>query len=250
MPGTENDLRELLASVPTPEHRLDASTIIARSRLRRLPRQLGAGAVGILAIAGIAVVTVPSMLVTPPTTISTMEQPAADSSTESMIKRAPADRLNLCTAPIAEVAPSRLGLQLDVVLPASAPVGTAPVEAVVRLTNTSAATVTGTTGPAPAITLSQNGLTLWHSNGPEDSSAVLINLAPGETLEYAASFVPVRCDVDDDLAEQFRPDLPPLPAGIYELSAAIDFLPDAPPTDGSTPGLDLVTGPRAFVTLD
>jgi hypothetical protein len=255
---TESELRDLLSSAHAP-HDLDAQRIIARSRRRRLPRQLAAGAVSVLAVAGISVVAIQTSLVSqPPSTVSMIDQSAeggaapeasTDSSADSTIKRAPADRINLCEAPLADVAPSTLGLQLDVAFPATAPVGTDPVVGAVRLTNTGTQTVSGTTSTVPAITLSSEGVVLWHSNGQLDTTERAVTLAPGESIEYEASFVPVRCTVDDDRAEQFRADLPAVTAGDYELSAALDFLPDTPPTDGSTPGLDLVTGPLSTIAL-
>ena len=111
--------------------------------------------------------------------------------------------------------------------------------------------MTGTTGATPAVTVSANGTALWHSNGPTILSLVIIDLAPGESLVYEASVVPVRCSVDDDLAESFPADLPPLAPGNYELSAAIDFSPTvavgAADFDGSA---DLVTGPLATIVLE
>ncbi len=251
---SESELRDLLSSAHAP-HDLDAQRIIARTRRRRLPRQLAAGAVSVLAVAGISVVAIQTSLVSPPpSAVSMMDQSAEggaapEASTESTIKRAPADRINLCEAPLAEVAPSSLGLQVDVAFPPTASVGTDPVVGAVRLTNTGTQTVSGTTTTVPAITLSREGVVLWHSNGQLDTAERAVTLAPGESVEYEASFVPVRCTVEDDGAEQFRADLPPIPAGDYDLSAALDFLPDTPPTDGSTPGLDLVTGPRSTITL-
>ncbi len=251
----ESDLRNLLGAQDVVS-RLDPQRIVAQSRRRRLPRQIGAGVIGALAIAGFAVVAVPSL----------QNQPGAESTAESaggsfasdneagdtsasIIKRAPAERLNLCGAPLAEVAPSSLGLRLDVAFAQTALVGSSPVTGVVRLTNTSGVTVSGTTAATPAITVSQAGTTLWHSPSPGDLSAVTVNLAPGESLDYSATFVPVRCEPEDDATEQFRPGLPPLPAGNYELSAALDFVSDLPPTDSSTDELELVTGPRSAIVL-
>ena len=250
---SESELRDLLSSAHAP-HELDAQRIIARSRRRRLPRQLAAGAVSVLAVAGISVVVIQTSLVSqPPSTVSMMDQSAeggaAPEASADSIKRAPADRINLCEAPLADVAPSTLGLQLDVAFPSTAPVGTDTVGGAVRLTNTSGLTVSGTTTMVPAITLSRDGVVLWHSNGQVETPERAVTLSPGESIEYEASFVPVRCTVEDDGAEQFRADLPPVPAGYYDLSAALDFLPDAAPTDGSTPGLDLVTGPRSTIQL-
>jgi len=71
--------------------------------------------------------------------------------------------------------------------------------------------------------------------------AVDVNLAPGESLEYLASFQPVVCGVEDDMAESFGQKLPPLPSGDYEVSAAIDVIGES--------ATELVTGPASTVTL-
>ncbi|MCU1440018.1 MAG: hypothetical protein JWP85_1015 [Rhodoglobus sp.] len=251
---TESDLRGMFESADAP-NALDADRIIARSRMRRLPRVVGAATIGTLAIAGFGVLGVQILsMQQQPMTASTLDQSAEDSGgaapegTETFVKRAAADEINLCAGPVAESFPSFAGLQLDVAFPEAAPVG-GTVAGAATLTNTSAARVTGTTASRPAITLSQNGIVLWHSNGPVDSSAVVVDLEPGESLQYAASFEPVRCDVEDDLAEAFRVDLPPVPAGQYEVSAAIDFTPDPSMPQQEIPGLDLVTGPREPITL-
>jgi hypothetical protein len=249
----ENDLRKLFADSDAP-NRLDANRVIAKSRVRRLPRQLGAAAITTLAVAGIGVLGLQTITQSPITSSMSgdeaFEAPAAPDAMDTMIKRAPADRLNLCEGTVAEPVPSFYGLQLDVAFPETAPATGEPVTGVVRLTNLSADRVTGVTASTPAITLSQGGLVLWHSNGPVDSSAVMVDLGPGATLVYPASFVPVRCAVQDDLAESFRPDLPPVPAGVYEVSAAIDFTAGAGMPQQDTPELDLVTGPRAPITLE
>ena len=254
---SESELRNLLGAGAA-ANRLDPVRIVAESRRRRLPRQLGAGVIGALAIAGFAVVAVPSLQPPPPAAVSTLGTPEAGLPAEggavgdtsaSIIKRAPAERLNLCGAPLTEVEPSTLGLRLDVAFAESAAIGSAPVSGIVRLTNSSTVTISGSTAAAPAITVSENGLTLWHSPSPGDLTAVRVNLAPGESLDFAATFEPVLCAAEDDAAEQFRPGLPPLAAGNYELSAALDFVPDAPPEENSTVGLELVTGPTSPIEL-
>ena len=248
----EDDLRKLFASTEAP-NRLDVGRIISRSRVRRLPRQLGAAVIGTLAVAGIGVLGVQAITAQSPITSSTMggafEAPDPEAMDTSS-KRAPAEKLNLCTGTLADIAPSFYGLQLDVAFPATAPATGAPIEGTVRLTNTSDSRVTGSTAAIPAVTLSQDGLVLWHSNGPMIMSAVLVDLAPGASLEYPASFTPVRCEVEDDLAAGFRTDLPAVPAGAYDLSAAIDFSPDPLMAQQDSPGVDLVTGPRATIALE
>lgn len=251
---TESDLRRLLDSGNV-VNSLDPQRIVAQSRRRRLPRQVGAGVVGALAIAGIAVVTLPSFLTQPPSAVSTLESaeaPAADAggdASTSIIQRAPAELLNLCGLPLGEAEPSSLGLLVEVLFPESAASGSVPILGAVRLTNTSATAVSGTTAATPAITVSQDGVTLWHSPSAGDLSAVRVDLQPGEWLDYEASFEPVRCDIGDDAAEKFGPGLPPLVPGTYNLSAALDFVPDAPASDDTAVDLELITGPLAPITL-
>ncbi|MFZ2964966.1 MAG: hypothetical protein WA006_09815 [Rhodoglobus sp.] len=244
-------LRDLFAAQPSPGG-IDARAVIRRSRARRLPRQLAAGAVGALAVVGVGVLGVQSLAPPQPTTI-TMEQgggaPAEEFAADSTVERAPAEKLNPCEGALAEVAPSRYGLQLDVVFPESAPATGAPVAGLVRLTNTSGSRVVGTTGDAPAITVSQGGIVLWHSTGAAGAAAVVVDLAAEESLEFAASFTPVRCGAEDDTAEAFRADLPPLAPGVYELTAAIDFAPD-PSIAAEDAELDLVTGVAAPIRLE
>ena len=247
---TENDLRDLFADSDTPRNTLDAQRVIARSRARRLPRQIAAGAAGALAVAGISVLAIQVTQVQSPVTMTAGEayDESAPAPELDAIKRAPADKINLCTATLAEVAPSQYGLQLDVTAPATAPVGTEPVTATVALTNTSDREVIGYTAATPALTLSQDGIVLWHSNGPMILSLVTVDLQPGESLEYQASFTPVRCGVEDDSADAFRADLPAVEPGSYQLSALIDFTAD-PSMGQEIPDLDLVSGPPSTVAI-
>lgn len=250
----ENELRNMFAAADAPStgapNRLDTKRVIARSRARRLPRQLAAGSVGALVLVGVGVLGVQISQFSSPASMTAGE--ASDSSApmpESAMKRVPADRVNLCEGAVADVAPSQYGLELNAEFPASAPVGTAPVQGMVRLTNTSDREVVGTTAAVPAITLSRDGVVLWHSNGPTILSIVDVDLEPGASLEYPASFVPVRCGVEDDAAEAFRAELPALEAGDYEVSALIDFGPDASMAPQTTE-LELVGGPRSTISLE
>jgi hypothetical protein len=115
------------------------------------------------------------------------------------------------------------------------------------MTNTGTDRVTGTTAARPAITLSKDGTVLWHSNGPTVMTVATVDLAPGASMSYPATFSPVRCSVDDDLAEGFPADLPSVDAGDYDVSAAIDVV----RTDaaGTVLSNDLVTSPTAPITL-
>lgn len=245
----EDDLRRLLQLTHAPNS-LDAKRVVSRSRSRRLPKQLAAGALGAFVLAGVTVLAVQTQYTAPATMSAgeTADQSAPASPEMSTLKRAPADRINFCAGALADLAGSQYGLQLDVLSPANAPAGAGGVPVTVRLTNTSSARVTGFTPSSPAITLSQNGIVLWHSNGPTDLSLVAVDLGPGESLDYSATFEPVRCEVADDEAESFRPDLPVVEPGEYGLSALIDFTADASMAQLTTE-LDLVSGPVALLTL-
>ncbi|CAN5609173.1 hypothetical protein BH10ACT7_BH10ACT7_26520 [soil metagenome] len=245
---SESDLRDFFTSTPAPGG-LDAKRIISRSRARRLPKQIGAGAVGSLAVIGFGAVGVQSLQVATP--ISSMDQTAEApvDTMESAAKRPPVEMVNLCGVPLAEVSPSFYGLQLDMVFPEAAATGTTPIEGAVRLTNTSDIRVVGTTDPVAAVTLSQDDITLWHSTGVMDRSIEMVDLAPGESLEYPATFTPVRCESDFDLEPGSGVELPPVPEGVYELSALIYFSPDASMPQTGTTELDLVSGPRSMITL-
>jgi hypothetical protein len=246
----ERNLRELFAE-SRPAGTIDADAVIRRSRRRRLPRQLAAGSIGALAVVGIGVLGVQTLA--PPQQSAVMMEQQDEANDTALApeaaKRIPADRLNLCEGPLTEAAPSAYGLQAEVVFPAVSPATGQPVAGVVLVTNTGDARVTGSIASSPAVTLSQQGIVLWHSNGAVDTPDTVVDLEPGQSLEVAASFTPVRCAVEDDAAEAFRADLPPLAPGEYDLSAALDFAPD-PSMAPATPELDLVTGPRSTISLE
>jgi hypothetical protein len=277
---TDPTLRDIFRSSPEPSaRRIDTDAVIRRSKARRLPAQLGIGGAFTLAAGGIVFGGVNALNPTGTTTAASdaaaesAGDGAADNGTfgtgtdsgtdtgtdtgrvdpetgdvnlddtpgsDEAIKRAPAEKLNLCGGTLAEVAPSETGLVLTAAFP-DGQVGAASVTGSVTLTNTGTTAVSGYMSPVPAITLSQDGVVLWHSNGPTILSLQMVDLAPGESLELAASFSPVVCTVDDDLGEAFRTDLPAAPAGDYQVSAAADVV------VGEVS--ELVTGPVSTVRL-
>lgn len=243
---TDPTLRHLF-SAPQPPSTIDVAAVVRRSRARRLPKVLGATGIGVLAIAGIVVGGLqlggaPSpesdAAGSAPTTLE-LESDGAQSLMDST-KRAPAEKLNLCGGPVSEVDSSATGLVLSVSF-ADAPASAASVEGTVTMTNTGVDAVTGYTAASPAITLARDGLVIWHSNGPMIDLAREVSLAPGESMDYTASFTPVVCGVEDDEAESFRDDLPAAPVGEYQVSAAIDVM-------GEFDAL-LVSGPAQTITL-
>lgn len=255
MPPTEDELRAALQSAG-PAGSIDVDAVLRRARRRRRPRVLLVGAAGVLAVAAIVVPVSISALGSggfsaasgAADTAAAPESADASGTTDDSalatgtdIRRAPADKLNLCTGTLAEVAPAESGLVLSVD-PVDAAATDTAIPATVTLTNTGAARVTGTTASSPALTFSRDGVTLWHSNGPQTMTAVAVDLEPGASLRYTTTFEPVVCSVDDDLADRFAPDLPAAGPGTYGLSAAIDLLTDAGVSE-------LVTGPVTSITL-
>ena len=255
--ATDPNIRDLFRAESLPAGRgIDTDTVIRRSKRRRLPAQVGVGGLFTLAIGGVAIAGVHGFGSAVP--ISTVSSDSADSGAttesgavdpgagpvapaqEGAAKRAPADRINLCGGTVAEVAPSATGLVLTPGFP-DATADAESVEGTVTLSNTGSESVAGYTSASPAITLSQNGVVLWHSNGPTIQVASDVMLAPGESIEFPASFTPVVCTVDDDLAESFAADLPPVQPGEYQVSAAADVV-----IDGNA---ELVTGPQQSVRI-
>lgn len=240
---------------------IDLRAVLRRSRARRRPRVAAAAIASSLAVAGI-VVPVSISVATTHTTTSVLgagsEASAPDSAADptrlpgqstsgSGIKRAPAEKINLCTGAVANPAPADDGLVLTV-QPVDATAGARDIPVTVTLTNTGAQRVTGSLSPFPALTFSRDGVVLWHSNGAVPSLAQDIDLAPGASTAFQASFEPVICGVEDDTRASFRTDLPDAAPGDYRLSAALDFSPD-PSDAASSEAAVLVSGPTSLVTL-
>lgn len=251
---TEDDLRELLRAQAAP-NRLDAKQVVRASRRRRIPQQIAAGSVGALAIAGIAVFGIQTTQFGQGGQAESMSAPyvAEDSSgdggaadSELSMKQLAAEQINRCGAPLTDTVPSATGLVLEVVDPLTATAGPGPITATVRMTNTGTEPVAGSTFGSPALTLSRDGIVLWHSNGATEALDVVVDLAPGQSIDYTTTFVAVECAAEDEDRGEFRTDLPALPPGAYDLSALFYFDSGAP---RQTTELDLISGPLAPITL-
>lgn len=250
---TEAELRSALRGDTGPRSGLDADAVIRRARIRRLPRQIAFGSVATLAIAGIALVGV-TVIKIPQSALMSASDSAGSAESGTLPQppdlrygssQAPAEKVNTCGGELARIAPSGSGLVLTTHFPASAPANGQPVSGTVTLSNTGTDRVTGSTAANPIVTLSQNGVTRWHSNGAMTAIAILIDLAPGESMDYEVNLTPVACGTEDELGDGFRDDLPALPAGDYEVSALIDLVPEA--TDGG--GSELISGPLQALAL-
>ncbi|MCU1507835.1 MAG: hypothetical protein JWQ12_100 [Glaciihabitans sp.] len=256
----EPNLRSLFREAGDPPGRtLDAQEIIRRSRRRRLPRQVGFGSALTLAVVGVGAAGFSGLRGAPtggsafsaqdsggtsttesaPVTPLSGKEPETGGATGG-IKRAPAEKINLCGGELSRPAPSESGLVVTTHFPATAPAGTQSIAGTVTFTNMGTRTLHGFTSPSPTVTLSRNGVVMWHSNGPVIDMAVIIDLAPGESLRLKSSFTPVVCGVEDDL-NGFRDNLPAASPGSYQLSAAADFTGDF--------AADLITGPTANILL-
>ncbi|MFD3443981.1 hypothetical protein ACFDTO_05205 [Microbacteriaceae bacterium 4G12] len=267
-------LSDTAADAPTGV--LDVDAVLRRARRRRLPRRLATGGVSALAIAGIGFaganalggvgqVTTLSSGPSEDSSVGPVEGQTEGGGAESGlpapggavsdsgaagggISLAPAEKVNFCGGPLAEVAPAQTGLVATPRFPATAPVGTEYITGTVTVTNTGTERVTGYTGASPAMTVSEAGITVWHTNGPQIMMAQLIDLEPGASVDLPASFLPVRCGVEDDSAESFRENLPPLEPGVYQLSAIFYLTPEGP-SAASLPSPDVVSGPLADIEL-
>jgi hypothetical protein len=248
---SDSELRRRFQEGTQPRGEIDVDAVLRRARARRRPRVVIAAAGSVVAIAAIAV---PAVVVTsfgtPPGTLTSTEyapESAPDAAggsadSDAAMSRPGAERLNLCTAPVAELPPAESGLVISAApVTAAADAGSIPVT--VTLTNAGSARILGTTASRPALTLSRDGITIWHTNGPSDLSARIVDLGPGESMTYEAVFEPVVCGPGDDALEAFPAGLPAAGPGTYLLWAAIDVSRD----DG--PGVELVTGPAVAVTL-
>ena len=213
---SESELRSRMRDVGDPPGDIDVTKVIRRARARRLPRVLAAGGAACLAIAAIAVPVSVSMLgggagttfVASDSGGDEASAPEAESGEADAMLRVTADQLNVCGAPLTEVPLAAEGLELSIA-PIDAPADAVSIETIVTLVNNGPEPVHGTTPGSPALTLSQDGVVLWHSNGPAPMIAVEVNLEPGESLQYAASFQPVRCGAEDELVAEGFPRVSP-----------------------------------------
>ncbi len=240
---TETDLRDFLRGSESPgAGSLDARAVIARSKRRRLPKQIGMGGLATLAVGGISVIGIQNFApsVAPPQIQAEDSTMGRDSSagSSSAMERAPLDKLNLCGGPRAEVAASDTGLVATAEFP-DAPAGRTAIDGAVTVVNSSGASVSATITSAPLITLTRDGIVVWHTTGVSVATVTPITLAAGEATRLGASLTPLECTSDDELGTGFGDELPALPPGRYGISAAIEVILD------STGIAETITGPES-----
>ena len=253
---TEADVREQFHhdDRPTGPGAIDLDAVLRRSRARRRPRVVAIAVVGSLAALALIVPISVSIALGQTGMFSASSGSAASApdvkAPESLAGGAadggvtglaPAQKVNLCAGPLAELAPASNGLLLTVE-PVEAAAADRGIPATVTLTNTGTTAFSGSASPFPALTFSRDGIVLWHSNGAVPSLAQVIDLAPGASLTFSTTFEPVVCGIADDERTTFRRDLPGAGAGSYGLSAVLEVT----TADGSPV---VVGGPVAAVTL-
>ncbi len=242
---TESELRDWLKGGQTPPSPgVDPADIVRRVRRRRLPRQLVAGAATTLAAAGVMVLgvaTLPQLVQSPASVMSDGMQsqefgtgPADESHDSSLVPTSPLQLLNQCGQPLTIVQPAASGLTLTLAFPSDVAIANGEVMGTVTLLNSSTKRVTGSAAAGPAITLSQDGVTVWHGAPAPLAEAVPIDLAPGQSTRFDATFIPAMCG---STGSSTNGPLAPAAPGSYQLSGAIVV---AEVGDGSTTGSELV----------
>ena len=255
--STESDLKKMFSETGPSLDQVDLSLVLRRSSRRRVAQKIAVGSATTLAVAGIGVAGFTGIRTLVPSTGSSSASSATapdangDSSrgstaTDGELTRAPAEKINLCGGTLSEVAPNAVGLVLATSFgPADASADR--VSGTVTLTNSGSEHIIGGSAVSPTIILSKDGIVQWHSNGSMAAKGALVDLAPGASMTYQVSFQPISCAVEDDSTSSFRPDLPQLAPGVYQVSATLDL--SRQNTDGSFLSPDLVTGPASEVTL-
>lgn len=226
---TESELRDWLKGGDTPPAPgVDPADIVRRVRRRRLPRQIAAGAATTLAAAGVIVLGVATLpqLVQPPVSVMSdgMQSPefgtghADESHDSSLVPASPLQLLNQCGQPLTVVQPAASGLTLTLVFPSDVAIADGEVIGTVTLLNSGTKRVTGSAAAGPAITLSRDGVTVWHGAPAPLAEAVPIDLAPGQSTRFDATFIPALCGSTDSSTNS---PLAPAAPGDYQLSGAI-----------------------------
>lgn len=218
---TESELRDLLHDGSGPSRELDAARIIRRARARRLPKQLAAGAGGVLAVAALAIpVTIGGSLggLSPASDDSAggdsaflMDEPG-DAALESATRAAP-DEL-VCGGEAVGYVAHPDGLQLRIANPNGASAPTTEME--LELRNEGEDLVTGTMPATVSVALVQDGVVVAVDE-IDATDRVDVDLAPRATMPLRAELPLTTCDIGDGAAGE------PVPAGDYDVVALARF---------------------------
>ncbi len=219
---TESELRDLLHDGSGPNRQLDAARIIRRARARRLPKQLAAGAGGVLAVAALAI----------PVAMGGSFgglSPAADGGSaggDSAVMMDEPDEGALesatrgtaaglvCGGAPASYAAHPDGLQLTITNPYGA--GAPSTQIDLELRNEGESDVAGTMPATVAVALVRDGV-IVALNEVDAAERVDVELAPRETMLLRAELPLTACDSGDGGASR------PVPAGEYRVVAVAGF---------------------------
>ena len=241
----EPNLRHLFGQAPTPA--IDVSSVLRRSRARRAPRILGAGVFAVLAVGAVAYGGFAGLAgLGGATTASDAGGAEASEETDAQLwstaddtGAAKTSTIAFCGAPLSPAAANDTGLVLSVDFPDSAKVDAESVPGRATLTNAGLEPFTGSTFTTPMIMLSRDDTVVWHSFPARETMP--IDLDPGESIAFEASFTPAVCGPEDDLDGAMRDELPAPAAGEYEVSAATDVY--------GTGGITVLGGPPQTIAL-
>jgi hypothetical protein len=241
----EPTLRHLFGD-PPPAPTIDVSNVIRRSRSRRAPRILGAGALSVLAattlvyagfsgLSGLADSTASDAGGAAPMSESGVAGDEKNFSSESLY--AASSDLFRCGQPVFEIPENELGLELSVDVASPVEVTSASIDGTVTVTNGGDDPVSVVASTTPTLALTADGIVVWRSQAGLTQRS--LDLEPGDTFDYDVSFSPTVCVPNG--AERSAA----LPAGEYELHAAIDV----GTADGQSPGAPWASGPPQPLTL-
>jgi hypothetical protein len=203
--------------------RINADAVIRRARRRRVPRLVGAALASVCAVVvvvGGAVYGLGNLAVSTNGTASSavdsggtvpQAQPGTSGSGMAVASR--------CGYAAPQLSSTASGLVVTLDFPSTTTRG-GVVTGVVTLTNAGAQRVTGSTG-APIITLSRNGIVVWHTDAAIPAPLRQLDLAHGASTSFQVVLSPLLCSKGDDRSGGLRADLPPAPAGQYQVSASV-----------------------------
>lgn len=230
-----SNLRHLFGDTPTPD--IDVSTVIRRSRARRAPRVLGAGAFAVLAVGAIAYGGFSGLAGGNDMTASDAggSAPMAESmdsgETQSLYGDAkssvPASDLFRCGEPVFEIPASELGLVLAVSAPVVVDASAASLPVDVSLVNEGAERVEASISASPSLALVMDDVVVATAAGAPPTTTV--DLKVGESFAYETTSLMLACDGE------------PVAPGDYEVLAAIDT--------SAVSGRPWATGPTQRVTI-
>lgn len=253
-PGLREGLRQAAdAAAPRP---IDVDAVLAASRGRRRARRTAAlgvtaTAAVLLAAGGIAIAVnglgpyaaSDSALTSESAGTAPEAGPGAAGDDAAGIRLAAPEKVNLCGAPVAAATDaSATGLIVAVEPPTTVAPG-ATVEVRVSVTNAGPSRVTGELRAAPALTVADDGVTRWHTNGVVSDEFLPVDLEPGASVELEGPVTAVACSEADELGAAFAEGLPGLAPGGYAVSAIVMF------TDAQTGATAYLVSPLAPIAV-